>query len=73
MRPFILSKHKEINKNLFNAVDNNSNGRPFLPTNCWRALRQRILKTPELALSPWLGNRCSKIDTALKSVSTLIF
>ena len=53
-------------KNLFNAVDNNSNGRLFLPTNSWRALRQRLLRTPELALVSLAGTRCSKIDTSLQ-------
>ena len=43
------------------AVDNNSNGRPFLPTNSWRALRQRLLRTPELALVSLAGTRCSKV------------
>ena len=37
-------------KNLFWSLDNNSNGRPFLTTNSWKALKQRLLRTPELAL-----------------------
>ena len=48
------------------AVDNNSNGRPFLPTNSWRALRQRLLRTLELALVSLAGTRCSKSDTSLQ-------
>ena len=41
--------------------DNNNNGRPFLPTNSWRALRQRLLRTPELILVSLAGTRCSKV------------
>ena len=52
------------------AVDNNINGRSFLPTNSWRALRQRLLRTPELALVSLAGTRCSKLDTVFNSVST---
>ena len=28
-------------------MDDNSVGRPFLPTNSWRALKERLLRTPE--------------------------
>ena len=48
------------------AVDNNSNGRPLLPINSWRALRKRLLRTPELALVSLAGTRCSKSDTSLQ-------
>ena len=41
------------------SLDNNSNGRSFLPTNSWRALKQRILRTPELALVSLAGTRCN--------------
>ena len=41
------------------SLDNNSNGRSFLPTNSWRALKQRLLRTPELALVSLAGTRCS--------------
>ena len=40
-------------------MDNNSNGRSFLPTNSWRVLRQRLLRTPELALVSLDRTRCS--------------
>ena len=45
-------------QNLFLSLDDNSNGRPFLPTNSWRALKQRLLRTPELALVSLAGTRC---------------
>ena len=41
------------------TLDNNSNGRPFLPTNSWKALKQRLHRTPELALVSLAGTRCS--------------
>ena len=41
------------------SLDNNSNGRPFLPTNSWRALKQRLLRTPELALVSLDRTKCS--------------
>ena len=44
---------------MFLKLDDNSNGRPFLPTNSWRALKQRLLRTLELALVPLAGTRCS--------------
>ena len=46
-------------KNLFLSLDDNSNGRPFLPTNSQRALKQRLLRTPELALVSLDGTRCN--------------
>ena len=61
MHPFKLSKHKEIITEPVETVDNNSNGRPFLSTNSWRALRQRLLRTPELALVSLAGTRCSNV------------
>ena len=36
--------------NLFLSLDDNSNGRPFLPTNSSRALKHRLLRTLKLAL-----------------------
>ena len=44
---------------MFLSLDDNSNGRPFLPTNSWRVLKQRLLGTPELALVSLTGTRCS--------------
>ena len=46
-------------QNLFLSLDNNNNGRSFLPTNSWRALKQRLLRTPELALVSLAGTRCN--------------
>ena len=53
-------------QNMFLSLDNNSNGRPFLPTNSWRSLRQRLLRDPELALVSLAGTRCSNSDTSLQ-------
>ena len=54
-------------QNLLLSLDENINGRPFLPTNSWRALKQRLLRTPELALVFLAGTRCSKLDTSLQT------
>ena len=51
-------------------MDNNSNGRLFLPTNSWRVLRQRLLRTPELALVSLAGTRCSNKIPFFYSVLT---
>ena len=58
---FILPSFKVITISLHTVwtLDNNSNGRLFLPTNSWRALKQRLLRTPELALVSLAGTRCS--------------
>ena len=41
------------------TLDNNSNGRSFVPTNSWIALKQWLLRTPDLALVSLVGTRCS--------------
>ena len=45
-------------QNLFLSLDDNSNGKSFLPTNSWRALKHRLLRTPELALVSLARTRC---------------
>ena len=60
MHLFRLGKHKKISDRTCLTVDNNNNGRSFLPTNSWRVLKQRLLKTPKLALVSLDGTRCSK-------------
>ena len=45
---------------MFLKLDDNRNGRPFLPTNSCRALKQRLLRTPEPVLVSLAGTRWSK-------------
>ena len=57
-------------QNLFLSLDDNSNGRSFLPTNSWRALKQRLLRTPELALVSMARTRCSNNQVPVLRLST---
>ena len=57
-------------QNLFWSLDNNSNGRPFLPTNSWRALKQRLLRTLELALVSLARTRCSNNQVLVLRLNT---
>ena len=46
-------------QNLFLSLDDNNNGRSFLPTKSQSVLKQRLLRTPEFALVSLDGTRCS--------------
>ena len=79
MHPFILSKLKEINDRTYLSCRQQQQWEAVPPTNSWRALRQWLLRTPELALVSLDGTRCSKSDTSLQlsvnselSISSLI-
>ena len=54
-----LLKQRQLSDRTCLNLDNNNNGRPFLPTNSWRALKQWLLRTPELSLVSLAGTRCS--------------
>ena len=55
---------------MFLSLENNINGRPFLPTNSWRVLKQRLLRTLELALVFLDGTRCSNNQVPVFRLST---
>ena len=57
-------------QNLFLSLDNNNNGRPFLPTNSWRALKERLLRTPELSLVSLARTRCNNSQIPIFRLST---
>ena len=43
---------------------------PFLPTNSWRALKQWLLRTPELSLVSLAGTRCSNNQVPVLKLNT---
>ena len=57
-------------QNLFLSLEDTSNGRPFLPTNSWRALKHRLLSTPELSLVSQAGTRCSNNQVPVFRLNT---
>ena len=56
-----LLKQRQLSDRTCSNWDNNNNGRSFLPTKSWRALKQRLLRTPELSLVSLVGTRCNKV------------
>ena len=71
IQSYIDIKTKIIrSQNLFLSLNDNNNGRPFLPTNSWRALKQRFLRTPELALVSLDGTRCNNNQVPVFRLNT---
>ena len=72
----IIQSHTDNTQKLINnrtcslSLDDNSNGRPFLPTNSWRVLKQRLLSTPKLALVSMAGTRCRNNQVPVLRLNT---
>ena len=66
----IITQKLNNNRTCSESLDDNSNGRPFLPTNYWRALKHRLLRTPELALVSLAGTRRSNNQVPVFKLNT---